>query len=106
MKGPRPGLILGKALGEVLGGLRIEVGASEPTPLQLGVDESYHLELTLTDGTLTAPTEWGAIRGIETFTQLVQWDGARHQLCALPLSITDAPAPARPQMQRGRNARR
>ena len=72
--------------------LEVVITSHEPTPLQLGVDESYSLELTPTNGKLTASTEWGALHGIETFTQLVQWDGSRHQLCALPLSIRDEPA--------------
>ena len=88
------------------GGLRVEVSAPAATALQLGVDESYALHLDTTGSVLTAATEWGALRGIETFTQLVQqartstWTSSGHAtsnpaaavLCGLPLAINDAPA--------------
>jgi hexosaminidase len=47
-------------------------------PLQHGVDESYTLEVPATGGaaTVTAVTAWGAMRGLETFSQLA-WR-ARH----------------------------
>ena len=66
--------------------LRIAVDEAEESPLQLGVDESYSLSLSERGGTLTAPSVWGALRGLETFAQLVQWDGDRYVLCRLPLS--------------------
>ena len=71
--------------------LRIVVQNSTETPLQLGVDESYSLQLDASGGTLTAASEWGALRGLETFAQLVQWDGDRYVLCGLPLTLADAP---------------
>ncbi len=76
------------------GALLVEVQNNEPTPLGLGVDESYTLELGVDgwDGALTAKTEWGALRGIESFVQLAQWDGSQRALCALPLTVSDSPA--------------
>ena len=85
------------------GSLLVEIAAASPTPLQFGVDESYDLELMSSagaGGVLRAATEWGALRGIETFTQLVQpWASAagspparRAVLCGLPLTVRDAPA--------------
>ena len=71
--------------------LRIAVDEAEESPLQLGVDESYSLSLSEGGGTLTAPSVWGALRGLETFAQLVQWDGDRYVLCGLPLSVSDRP---------------
>jgi hexosaminidase len=77
------------------GTLRVEIEATVSTPLQYGVDESYAIELSSTPGgggTLRAPTEWGALRGVETFVQLVRTTPDRHpQLCGLPLSIADRP---------------
>lgn len=78
------------------GTLRVAIEAQVSTPLQLGVDESYSLELSSTPGsggTLTAATEWGALRGVETFTQLVHatTSGGHSALCGLPLSIADRP---------------
>ena len=35
------------------------------------MDESYSLDVTNTSATITSITEWGALRGIETFSQLV-----------------------------------
>lgn len=73
------------------GELRIIVDEAEESPLQLGVDESYSLSLSDSGGTLTAPSVWGALRGLETFAQLVQWDGDRYVLCGLPLTLSDRP---------------
>ncbi|KAK3127488.1 hypothetical protein QOZ80_7AG0574120 [Eleusine coracana subsp. coracana] len=56
---------------------KLVVAVSEPgAPLQHGVDESYTLEIPLTGGaaTLRAATAWGAMRGMETFSQLA-WRG-------------------------------
>lgn len=41
----------------------------------LGMDESYMLSLASPVSTLTAPTVWGAVRGLETFSQLLQMNG-------------------------------
>jgi hypothetical protein len=43
-------------------------------PLQLGVDESYSLDIPDdgSDATLSAVTVWGALRGLETFSQIIQ----------------------------------
>lgn len=84
----------------LFGTLTLTIDAATSTPLQFGVDESYSLELSSTPGgggTLRAATEWGALRGIETFVQLVQHvnDGEgilRSAVCGLPLSIFDRPS--------------
>ena len=65
--------------------------------LQLGVDESYLLGIPA-DGTqpitLAAATQFGALAGLETLSQLLQWDAATrvYAIAAAPLSIADAPA--------------
>ncbi|CAD6217499.1 unnamed protein product [Miscanthus lutarioriparius] len=47
-------------------------------PLQHGVDESYTLEILPTGAaTVTAVTAWGAMRGLETFSQLSWRAGGR-----------------------------
>ncbi len=46
------------------------VGPSAPIQ-QLGEDESYHLEVTSTGATLTAPNPLGVLHGLQTFLQLV-----------------------------------
>ncbi|XP_021283425.1 beta-hexosaminidase 2 [Herrania umbratica] len=45
-------------------------------PLQHGVNETYALAVSEVDGTayLTAATAWGAMRGLETFSQMVWGD--------------------------------
>jgi hypothetical protein len=47
------------------------VRIAEAQPLQFGVNESYILEVTSTKAIITAPTQWGALHGIESFFQLV-----------------------------------
>ena len=46
------------------------VGADDAV-LQLGENESYHLEVTSTHALLTAPNPLGAMHGLQTFLQLV-----------------------------------
>lgn len=43
-------------------------------PLQHGVDESYTISITSALASLTAATAWGAMRGLETFSQLAWGD--------------------------------
>lgn len=73
-----------------------------PVELQLGVDESYELNVPSgfgADGsraTLTASTAWGALRGLETFAQIVSFqtlfDGkSGHFVYWTPMSVRDAP---------------
>ena len=44
--------------------------------LALGVDESYELDVRAGSCTLRAPTAFGAMRGLETFSQLLLRDGS------------------------------
>ena len=55
--------------------------------------EEYELELQLHGGKLTAKTEVGILRGLETFAQLVRWMGREdgYLVGPLPLRIHDAP---------------
>ena len=75
------------------GSLSVEITNEEPTELQHGVDESYTLELAAAGGggVLRAPTEWGALHGLETFSSLAHWTGNHTLLCALPLTVHDSP---------------
>lgn len=51
--------------------LRIEWANDSGAYPTLGDDESYQLDVAPTGARITAPTRWGAIRGVETFLQLV-----------------------------------
>lgn len=60
-------------------------------PLQHSVDESYALVIPTASSTanLTAETVWGAMRGLETFSQLV-W-GLKPLLVPVGLDVWDSP---------------
>ena len=64
------------------------VDASYPS---LDDDESYKLRITGASATLKARTVWGALRGLETFSQLVtyEFDTATYEV--VPCTIQDAP---------------
>ena len=64
------------------------VGARYPA---LHDDESYKLRVTATAATLKARTVWGALRGLETFSQLVAYDFDTGSYAVLPCTIRDAP---------------
>jgi hexosaminidase len=51
--------------------LAIECGAASPDYPVLGEDESYELDVTPEGARLRAPTVTGALRGMETFVQLI-----------------------------------
>ncbi|CAK9322428.1 unnamed protein product [Citrullus colocynthis] len=58
-------------------------------PLQNGVNESYTLDISVTgSASLVAATAWGAMRGLETFSQLVWGDPLR---VPVGFSLWDAP---------------
>ena len=81
----------------MVGALVVSV-ASADEALQLGIDESYTLLIGAAssspgDATLHAATVYGALRGLETFSQLVTYDPvtATYSVEKTPLRIDDAP---------------
>ena len=79
--------------------LSLNVSAEAATDLALDQDESYHIDVSADgDGTtpaasIQAATEWGALRGLESFSQLVQWNRATSSyfIADAPLQIEDKP---------------
>ena len=67
---------------------------NDKAALQLGVDESYTLEVGADASVaITAETQFGAYHAMETLSQLVtfDFDGQVYQLASAPWSIQDAP---------------
>jgi hypothetical protein len=73
--------------------------AEADTPLGLEMDESYTLTIQAPRATLTAPSVWGALRGLETFSQLVESAATGGGLTVSPTVITDSPRCAAPARQ-------
>lgn len=63
--------------------------------LQLFVDETYNLTINsgATSGTIQAQTIYGAMRALETFSQLVDWSDntTSYSINCLPTTISDVP---------------
>ena len=82
--------------GGTLAHLSIEVGDADESAPQLGMDESYTLEIPATPNataTLRAPAVWGALRGLETLLQMIEHEPAdgSYLLRYAPWSIADSP---------------
>ena len=69
--------------------LVIQVGKASKEIPELGEDESYSLEVSSSGAKLSAPTTLGALRGLQTFRQLVENTPAGFAVPAV--SIQDAP---------------
>uniref|UniRef100_A0A6B2L2K0 beta-N-acetylhexosaminidase n=1 Tax=Arcella intermedia TaxID=1963864 RepID=A0A6B2L2K0_9EUKA len=65
----------------------------ESGSLYLGVDESYTLTASSSGASLNSTTVFGAMKGLETFSQLLDWSSpsSTYLLSRLPLQISDAP---------------
>jgi len=64
--------------------------------LALGVDESYSMSVTATSCDIIAKTQFGALRGLESFSQLSLWvpetsGNGKYLLRGIPISVNDSP---------------
>jgi hexosaminidase len=82
--------------GNSVTGLVITVGAE--ANLTLGVSENYTLSVPVQGlATATADTQWGALRAIETFSQLFVWsgmyaaNGSQYVIDSAPVVVNDFP---------------
>jgi N-acetyl-beta-hexosaminidase len=79
----------------VLTGVRIEVAAE--ARLELGVSEKYTVAVPDDGGPILvyAETQWGALRALETVSQLIMWEpdpaGDRYAVYDTPIEIEDWP---------------
>jgi len=74
----------------------LEVTVVDPTeypPLNVDSDETYSLQVTDGNAILTANELWGALKGLETFSQLIDFDVATetYAVGSTPVNIQDSP---------------
>ena len=67
--------------------------ANDAEDLQLGVDESYTLDVSVTGIAITAKTQFGAYYAMETLSQMIvfNYDTQTYEIRDAPWKITDAP---------------
>ena len=73
--------------------LKVSIDNADESHPQLDTDESYTLAVASSGASLTAKTVYGALRGLETFSQLVRFDfeDESYVIDGCPWSISDAP---------------
>lgn len=64
---------------------------SNSEELQLGIDESYQLMISDEGGLLDANTVYGALHGLETLAQLIDYDIDRRAYLTTSVKIVDSP---------------
>lgn len=75
-----------------LGGIDVVIADAGAAKLKLGVDESYQLIVGSPRASLKSETVYGAVRGLETFSQLVDMNSCPEYLIRnATVSITDTP---------------
>jgi hexosaminidase len=78
----------------LLHGMTVSVEDTDQAPPQQGTNESYSIRIfSGSSAILQAPTIYGAMRGLETFSQLVhyQFSTATYLIANVPLQIDDWP---------------
>lgn len=54
-------------------------------------DESYSLDVDTSKTIIKSKTVWGALHGLQTFAQLIVWNGVNYTIPSVPISVTDYP---------------
>jgi len=75
--------------------LGLYIDAETVPQLEIGVDESYSIVVNTNSSyaLIKAETEWGALRGLETFSQMVEYDyhALTYNVYNSPITINDVP---------------
>ncbi|GAB1226056.1 hypothetical protein ENUP19_0274G0045 [Entamoeba nuttalli] len=80
------------SISSVITDVAVELSSSSPMPkLQIGVDESYTLEVTTNSISIKAVTVYGARHAFETLLQLIRISSNKFVISQLPIKISDAP---------------
>lgn len=60
-------------------------------PIDFSADESYTLDVKADQTTISSKSIWGAMHALQTFAQLIVWNGANYTIPSVPIAVKDFP---------------